>query len=135
MAMTSKPSRQSLVRSLSALIPQDPTKPGRVLITDPEIRCLVRALRDAFQCPGPIPWKAVRSALGRLRGLYLDATKRPCYSRRLIQVLRQVSEAYPSLKQVKPAHAAPEIVQGGRDERARHGYLPHHRSRFRGLIH
>jgi hypothetical protein len=130
-----RPSRLSLVRSLSALIPQDPYKPGRVLIAYVELRRLVRSLRDAFQRPGPVAWPVVRSALGRLRGLYLDPARRGCYSRRLIRVLAQVSLAFPSLKEVKPVKAAPRVVQGGRDERAKDGYLPQHRSRFRGLLH
>jgi hypothetical protein len=98
-----------------------------------ELRRLLQGLRAE-----PIDeWVAV-TAMGRLRHLYRQRSRRPEYSDILKTTLRRIVEAFPFLQD------SPEFVRdgperyarvGGVDVRAEHGYSPQHRSRFRDLFH
>ena len=124
--------RWGLVRSLSALVP-DVVTTGRVLvIADQQVRCEVRALRDALRSR-PIKWDSARRAIGRLRGLYLDPTRKASFTRRVVGVLSAVAESYPSLKTVV-VKSGPPPLNGGKDRQAERGYAPQHRSRFHRLF-
>jgi hypothetical protein len=130
-----KQPRQFLIRPLSALLSVAPDGAGEPIIPDREVRCQVRALRDALHAQGGVDWRSVRSALGRLRGLYLDQGSRASFSTRLVAALRRVVGSYPFLRHVKPMKEAPPCLNGGRDPRADHGYTPQHRARLQRLYH
>src|SRR5438309_767723 len=123
-----KPNRSSLVSSLSALIPEVGPL-GKVVIEDREVRCQVRALRDALRAAF-VDWNATRKAIGRLRAIYLESLGET-FPNRLVAVLRRISQSYPSLKGVVYRNSAAKCFQGSPDLNARFGFAPQHRSRFR----
>jgi hypothetical protein len=96
---------------------------------------LAAAGETALHAHEGFAWSVVRSAIGRLRGLYLDQARRSSFSTGLVTVLRRVVASYPFLRHVRPMKQAAACRNGGRDPRADHGYTPQHRARFRSLFH
>jgi hypothetical protein len=133
MSKDCKQTRVSLVRSLTALIPQKAAA-STDDVADREVRCHLRALRDALQPRRRPKWAIVRSSIARLRGLYLDEAKRESFPATVVEVLRQLVEAYPFLTKEEPKKEAKAAIQGGKDQQAVRGFEPQHRSRFHGLV-